>query len=174
MGRGGRRFESCHPDSLKPLTFNKLGAFSALEIRQLAVVLAVKNLVNKDKLESTFDYKKAKLVKSEGKTGWYILYYVWDVQANSLIRKRKFIPKKFKTDSSKESYAQDLVKKINSLLYEGFHINRVKSREQEITNSEEDELTIENAREKYAHVCINILKNCDSEVYQKKTNLREI
>ena len=66
------------------------------------------------------------MVKSDSE-GWYILFYVWNVQKNKLERKRKFIPSNYTTNNSKESFAKDFIKKINLLLSEGYHINANKA-----------------------------------------------
>ncbi len=120
-------------------------------------------------MEKTFDFKPAKLVKSSAGKGWYIVFYVWDVQKNDLVRKRKYIPAKYSTDSSKEAYAKDLIKKINKLLKEGYHIDRVKAKKAKEENPEDlyHELLLEEAIPRYMNYCENIAKNSPGEIHAK-------
>ncbi|MEW7281233.1 site-specific integrase [Aquimarina sp. 2201CG1-2-11] len=74
-----------------------------------------------------YTFKKARLVKSKGAKGNYILYYVWDVQKNDLVRRRLYIPKKYKSDAEQLAFAKENIKEINRLLAEGYHIDRKKS-----------------------------------------------
>ncbi|PKV50195.1 site-specific recombinase XerD [Aquimarina sp. MAR_2010_214] len=71
-------------------------------------------------------FKKARLIKSKAAKGNYIMYYVWDVQKNDLVRKRLYIPKKYKSDEEELAFAKDRIKEINKLLVEGYHIDRKK------------------------------------------------
>ncbi|WP_027392765.1 tyrosine-type recombinase/integrase [Aquimarina latercula] len=72
-------------------------------------------------------FKKARLVKSKAAKGNYIMFYVWDVQKNDLVRQRRYIPKKYKTEAEQKAYAKDIIKQINGLLADGFHIDRKKA-----------------------------------------------
>ncbi|MCX2762311.1 tyrosine-type recombinase/integrase [Aquimarina muelleri] len=72
-------------------------------------------------------FKKARLVKSKAAKGNYIMYYVWDVQKNDLVRRRLYIPKKYKSDAEQIAFAKDRIKEINRLLADGFHIDRKKT-----------------------------------------------
>ena len=72
-------------------------------------------------------FKKARLVKSKAVKGNYIMYYVWDVQKNDLVRRRLYIPKKYRSDAEQIAFAKDRIKEINRLLSDGFHIDRKKT-----------------------------------------------
>ena len=72
-------------------------------------------------------FKKARLVKSKAAKGNYIMFYVWDVQKNDLVRQRRYIPKEYKTEAEQKAYAKDMVNKINRLLADGYHIDRKKA-----------------------------------------------
>ncbi len=99
-----------------------------------------------------FPFKKARYVESTGAKGNYIMYYVWDVQKNDLVRKRLYIPAKYKTHASQKAYAKDTVKQINKLLSDGFHIDRKKEqkvRKFEVDDSEKKVLTIRQAVDEF-------------------------
>ncbi len=72
-------------------------------------------------------FKKARLVKSKAVKGNYILYYVWDVQKNDLVRRRLYISKKYKSEAEQKAFAKVKIKEINTILEEGYHIDRKKT-----------------------------------------------
>ena len=98
--------------------------------KQLAEQLSIYNvfgLIPKDTFDDMKPFKKARLVKSKAAKGNYILYYVWDVQKNNLVRKRLFTPKKYKSEAEQLAFAKERIQQINSLLVDGFHIDRKKT-----------------------------------------------
>jgi integrase len=125
-------------------------------------------------MEEIFDFKPAKLIKSKAGKGWYIVFYVWDVQKNDLVRKRKYIPAKYTTDSSKEAYAKDLIKKINQLLKEGYHIDRTRKNQAAIEAEEEGNknLLITDLIPRYVNYCKNIAKNTTKEIHVKINTIK--
>jgi integrase len=152
------------------LNFNDLEKLKFVKNELSSVASSVDEyLVAKDFMEKTYDFKKARLVKSEGEKGWYIVFYVWDVQKNSLVRRRKYIPPTYKTNASKEAYAKDLIKKINLLLKEGYHIDRVKKMKETLSQEIEETrfLSIDEAVPRYINFCKNIAKNSEGEIEAK-------
>ncbi len=89
-------------------------------------VYSIFGLVPKYTYEDMHKFKKARLVKSKAAKGNYIMFYVWDAQKNDLVRQRKYIPKKYRTEAEQKAYAKDVIKQINKLLADGFHIDRKK------------------------------------------------
>ncbi len=89
-------------------------------------VYSIFGLVPKYTYEDMHKFKKARLVKSKAAKGNYIMLYVWDVQKNDLVRQRRYIPKKYKTEAEQKAYAKDVIKQINRLLADGFHIDERK------------------------------------------------
>ncbi len=122
-------------------------AFSFLGTAQVAVEVSVNqqfNLVAKEELEDVKPFKKARYVKSKGATkGSYIVFYVWDVQKNSTVRRRLPIPSQYKTEAEKKAYAKDRIKKIDNLLKSGYHIDRRKSKAVELKQKQKQERRIE-------------------------------
>ncbi len=90
------------------------------------------------KMQSKFDFKKARVVQSATERDPYVVFYVWDVQKNTLTRKRKNTPIKYNTSESKLAFCKDFAKKVNLLLSQGFHIDRTRKP----TNKSESEKTI--------------------------------
>ena len=138
------------------------------DLSQLAVQLAVEDiLVPKQKMENTKDFKKPRLVKSEAE-GWYILYYPFDKQKNTITRKRKFIPKEYKTEESKLAYAKDVIKKLHVLLSSGYHIDRNRKATQETEESKNKRvLSVDEVIVNYIKYCTNISKNTPHEISSK-------
>ncbi len=102
---------------------NSYEGFTLYEIGDASVGMAVKmsiyntfGLVPKDTYDTIHKFKKARLVKSTSERGNYILYYVWDVQKNDLVRKRLYIPSKYKSEAEKLAYVKDTKKQVNTLL----------------------------------------------------------
>ena len=97
-----------------------------------------------------------------------LFFYVWDVQKNSLIRKRKNTPVKYKTSESKLAFCKDFAKKVNLLLIEGFHIDRTRKpfnkleAEKAIRFPLLDELI-----PRYINFCTNISRNSEKELNDK-------
>ncbi len=124
------------------------------------------HFVPQKKMQKLPDFKRARLVQSNYKKGWYIQFYVWHVQKNELIRKKKFIPPTYSNPDSKKAYARDFIKKINLLLKKGYHIDN--NREQyEPEETIEITLTIKAAIPKYIKYCTNITKNSQKEINSK-------
>lgn len=113
------------------------------------------NLVPKEEFQDMYPYKKARYVCSDGDKGNYIIYYVWDVQKNDLVRKRLFVPKKYKSSESQKSFAKDRVRQVNKLLSQGYHIDRKKLSERQQFQVEESEgvvLTIKQASDQFLRI----------------------
>lgn len=73
---------------------------------------------------SQFPYRMAKLSDAGGDSTkrWRIDFYVWDTRKNDLVRKQKWIPSKFKTKAQKTAEANRLIRSINQILAEGYHL----------------------------------------------------
>ena len=114
------------------------------------------------------DFKKARLVQSNHKKGWYIQFYVWDIQKNNLIRKKKFLPERLKTQEAQEVYAKRLVKSINDLLQKGYHIDRTLSPEKLLQEEQDNiQLSFQEVIPRYINYCEKIAKNSPQEVSSK-------
>ena len=72
-----------------------------------------------------YPYKLAELYDANGDLSkrWRVTFYVWSTVTHSLIRKQKWISAKFTTKSQRIKEADRLIKSINRLLAEGYHIN---------------------------------------------------
>ena len=146
-----------------------LQALSSLELTELAVRLAVDQYFTaKKKMELRYDFKPARLVKSGGAKGWYILFYVWNVQKNDLVRKRKFLPKHLKSTRQKMNFIEDYIEQINILLEQGYHIDKVKA-EQEALKQElnKNNPTYKKVLEMYLRYCETHAENSSKEINNK-------
>lgn len=76
--------------------------------------------------KESFPYKLAQLSDAGGDPSkrWRIIFYVWDINSNSLVKKQKWISSKFTTKAQKTAEANRLIKSINQLLVEGYHIGQ--------------------------------------------------
>ena len=114
------------------------------------------------------DFKRARLVKSNHKKGWYIQFYVWDIQKNNLVRKKKFLPERLKTQEAKDAYVKNLIKSINDLLRKGYHIDRTLSLEKLLQEEQDNiQLSFQEAIPRYINYCEKIAKNSPQEVSSK-------
>ncbi len=140
----------------------------------MAVKVAVDPaFVPKKKMQNTFDFKKARVVVPTTKASPYVLFYVWDVQRNDLIRKRKIIPVAYKALASKLAHAKELVKNINMLLKSGYHIDRTQVKIPVPEERKERFLTIKESIPRYINYCSNIARNGDKELYGKTNDLKK-
>lgn len=132
------------------------------------------HFVAKKKMQSQFDFKKARVVESTTGRDPYVVFYVWDVQKNGLVRKRKIAPANFKSYASKLAHCKDLCKKINLLLNEGFHIDRTrvpahkKTDEETIVYPSMDEMI-----PRYINYCTNISRNSERELNDKLNSIQK-
>jgi integrase len=110
-------------------------------------VYSIFGLVPKYTYEDMHKFKKARLVKSKAAKGNYIMFYVWDVQKNDLVRQRRYIPKKYTSEAEQKAYAKDVIKQINRLLADGFHIDRKKVSKNTIDQQREASERIYSIRE---------------------------
>lgn len=119
-----------------------------------------------------YDFKPARLVKSDGAKGWYILFYVWNVQKNDLVRKRKFLPKHLKSTRKKMNFIEDYIEQINILLEQGYHIDKVKA-EQEALKKEvnKDNPKFKEVIEMYLRYCETHAQNSSKEINYKHNKL---
>ena len=114
------------------------------------------------------DFKRARLVKSNHKKDWCIQFYVWDIQKNNLIRKKKFIPERLKKQEAKEVYAKKLIKAINDLLRKGYHIDRTLNPEKLLQEEQDNiQLSFMEVIPRYINYCEKIAKNSPQEVSSK-------
>jgi hypothetical protein len=124
-------------------------------------------LVSKKKMQQTFDFKKARLVQSSHGKGWYIQFYVWDVQRNSLVRRKRYIPLGYTSEESKLAYAKDLMKKVNKLLSAGYHIDRTRQKAEIPQEIKALHLSFRQAVPRYVNYSEKITKNSPKEVSAK-------
>jgi integrase len=118
-------------------------------------------------MENVKDVRKPRLVRSETE-GWYILYYPFDVQKNTTVRKRKFIPKEYTTKESKIAYAKDAIKKLNVLLSNGYQVDRTRKKvEEEDVSNFKRVLTTDEVIVNYIKYCSNISNNTPHELSSK-------
>lgn len=125
------------------------------------------DLVPKKKMQQTFDFKRARLVRSNHNKGWYVQFYVWDVQQNSLVRKKRYVPPTYTSDDSRLAYAKDLIDKVNKLLAAGYHIDRTQIKREKAKEVKELELSFRQAVPRYINYCEKIAKNSQQEVSGK-------
>lgn len=119
-------------------------------------------------MQQTFDFKRARLVRSDHQKGWYVQFYVWDVQKNKLVRKKRYLPATYTTKESRIAYAKDLIKQINRLLSEGYHIDASQEKAKLLQQQEENiEYGFVEAVPRYLNYCEKIAKNSEKEVSSK-------
>tara|TARA_B110000003_G_scaffold245228_1_gene254863 strand:+ start:88 stop:1323 length:1236 start_codon:yes stop_codon:yes gene_type:complete len=118
------------------------------------------------KMQNTYDFKRARLVQSNHNKGWYVQFYVWDVQRNCLVRRKRYMPTGYTSNESRLAYSKDLVKKINKLLKEGFHIDRTQVRI-EIEEEDNIQLSFRQVIPVYINYCEKVAKNSPQEVSSK-------
>ena len=82
--------------------------------------------------EKIYPFRKAKLQDCDGnlKKRWYVSFYVWDIQKNSLIRKREYSINEYKTKEERFAFAKQRIDSVNMLLAEGYHIDSRKQEEE--------------------------------------------
>ena len=156
------------------MILNEFQAFSFLEMAQVSLQVSVNDpLVINKKMPKVHDFKKARLVQSNHKKGWYIQFYVWDVQKNKLVRKKKFIPEHLKNKEAREVYAKKQIKDINTLLANGFHIDRrITPEKLQQKEEEHQEYTFEETQLRYINYCEKVARNMPQEVSSKFYALR--
>lgn len=75
-------------------------------------------------------YKLAKFVASQtGRS--YIVFYVWDVDQNRMVRKRDYDCNKIENRFERKRFIEKRIGEINKLLIAGYHVNRKKSAEKQ-------------------------------------------
>lgn len=75
-------------------------------------------------------YKLAKFVASQtGRS--YIVFYVWDVDQNRMVRKRDYDCNKIDNKFERKRFIEKRIGEINKLLIAGYHVNRKKSVEKQ-------------------------------------------
>ncbi len=86
--------------------------------------------------EEKYPFKPARLNDCDGDLlkRWYIEFYVWDIQKDSLVRKRTYDVNHYTTSQERKRYANRMICEINELLDEGYHIDIDKP----IENGEEE------------------------------------
>ncbi len=99
-------------------------------VKNAEMIIDTYNLVGKSEFQLMPEFRKAEIVRSTSQKGDYIKFYVWDAQKGQLVRKRRFIPAKYKTTAEKNAFLKDDVKRVNKLLKEGYHINAKVSKQQ--------------------------------------------
>jgi integrase len=72
-----------------------------------------------------FPYRAAELYDAGGDLTkrWRVTFYVYNSETHQLVRKQKWISSKFKSKSQRLKEADRLIKAINKLLAEGYHIS---------------------------------------------------
>ncbi len=87
------------------------------------------NLTKLNPQEEKYPFKAARLNDCNGdlKKRWYIEFYVWNVQKDSLVRKRTYDANHYTTSRERKRYAYRMIREINELLYEGYHIDVAKT-----------------------------------------------
>jgi site-specific recombinase XerD len=75
-------------------------------------------------------YKLAKFVASQTDRS-YIVFYVWDVDQNKLVRKRDYDCNKIENKFERKRFIEKRIGEINKLLIAGYHVNRKKSDEKQ-------------------------------------------
>lgn len=73
---------------------------------------------------SQYPYRLAKLSDGGGDITkrWRIIFYVWDTRRSELVLKQKWIPAKFTTKAQRTAEANRMIRSINRLLAEGYHL----------------------------------------------------
>ncbi|HXA02512.1 MAG TPA: tyrosine-type recombinase/integrase [Cytophagaceae bacterium] len=91
---------------------------------QLAHLLG---LVPKEPYQNLFQFRKPRVVipKSKAQRG-YIIFYVWDVQQNSLSRKRDYELNNYNTESERKAFSKQRKDDIHNLLKQGYHVDKAK------------------------------------------------
>lgn len=71
-----------------------------------------------------YPYRLAQLSDAGGDISkrWRVIFYVWDTKTNKLVRRQKWISASFKTKAQKTAEANRLIKRINELLVDGYHL----------------------------------------------------
>jgi integrase len=151
------------------LILNEFQGFSASKKAQVSLLVSVDSeLVINKKMPIVHDFKRARLVQSNHKKGWYIQFYVWDVQKNNLVRKKKFLPDRLKTTEAKEIYAKKLIKEVNRLLVKGYHIDKRLTPERILQEEEQNiQLSFKEVIPRYINYCEKVAKNSHQEVSSK-------
>lgn len=74
--------------------------------------------------KKNYPYKLATLYDAGGDLSkrWRVTFYVWDTRTHRLVRKQKWISNNFKTKAQRLNQANRLIKEINRLLIEGYHL----------------------------------------------------
>ena len=123
-------------------------------------------------MQKAYDYKEARLVKSNGDKGWYILFYVWDVQKNDLVRKRKFLPKDLKSGRQKTRFIEEHIQQINILLKEGYHIDKLKASEDALKKELNKGCpNYKEVLEMYLRYCDTHAQNSEKEINNKHNKI---
>jgi integrase len=72
-----------------------------------------------------YPFKKARLNDCGGDITkkWYIVFYPWDVQNKELVRKRFYEINDYATSIERHQYANRMIREINKLLENGYHLD---------------------------------------------------
>ena len=94
---------------------------ASIRILEFLGLAAERSVMNK---ELKYPYELARLNDAGGDISkrWCIDFYCWDVAKNKLVRKRKWIAASFKTKPQRLTEAKRLIKAINKLLLDGYHL----------------------------------------------------
>ncbi len=65
---------------------------------------------------------------------WRVTFYVWDTRVHQLVRKQKWIGANFQTKTQRIKEANRLIRSINKLLEDGYHISDTSARKANSTN----------------------------------------
>jgi len=94
---------------------------ASTQILEFLGLAAERSVMNKALM---YPYELARLNDAKGDLSkrWYVDFYCWDVTKNKLVRKRKWIPASFKSKTQRLAEAKRLIKAINKLLQDGYHL----------------------------------------------------
>ena len=75
--------------------------------------------------QDMYPFKKAHLNDCGGDLSkrWYIVFYAFDVQQQKLIRKRFYEVNDYPTEIDRRNYARRMIREINQLLKDGYHMD---------------------------------------------------
>ena len=75
--------------------------------------------------EDMYPFKKAHLNDCDGDITkrWYIVFYAFDVQLQKLVRKRFYEVNDYPTEIDRRNYARRMIREINQLLKDGYHMD---------------------------------------------------
>ena len=116
----------CNPKQAKKPVFIGVSGIAKNLAPVSAPVISAFSLKKIDPMsDNFFPFRKAKLYDCKGDISkrWYINFYVWDVQRNSLVRKRMYEINNLSSIGERRAYAKKQIKAINEILEDGYHID---------------------------------------------------